>query len=125
MTDHEPAETFDPLTPLASVGDRWIAQLLVARLESEGIPARLTGDSGGPYPVSVGGMANTKVWVPERLLDDARAVLEEAQAHEPDPDESHPAGIGVSANPLVSVLWWFVALLLLAWIVWTRIGRFL
>jgi len=123
--DHEPDDAYERFVPLTRAGDRWAAQLLVARLQSEGIVARLSGDSGGPYPVSVGGMATTQVWVPERMRDAAQAILDEAEEYAPDEAELQPAGIGVSANPLVSALWWLVAALLLAWILWVRIGRFL
>jgi hypothetical protein len=108
---------------LTKAGDRWVAELIVARLRSEGIPAHLSGDSAGPYPVSVGGLATTQVWVPARMLDEAREILDHTQDHID--DEIVPGGIGVSSNPMVSLLWWLVAALLLVWLLWVRIGRFL
>jgi hypothetical protein len=61
--------------PVATVGDVATARLVAARLESEGIEARVHGESLGPYPMTVGAWAVTEVWVPESRLDAAREVV--------------------------------------------------
>jgi len=61
--------------PITRVGDATRARILAALLESEGIEVRLHSESFGPYPVTVGDMATTELWVPERRVDDARRVL--------------------------------------------------
>jgi len=101
-----------------------VAQILAARLDSEGIVAHLRGESFGPYPVTVGSMAETEVWVPDRLIEDARAILVEVERQEATAT-TEPAGLGISTNWLRSILWWVVAALLLSWILWVRVARFL
>ena len=61
--------------PLVIVGDQAHANLLAALLRSEGIAVRLHGESFGPYPVGIGGLAEVEVWVTDERLDDARAIL--------------------------------------------------
>ena len=60
---------------LTSVTGSFRAQVLAARLESEGIDARLSGAIGNPYGLTVGDMARVDVFVPEDQLDDAKYVL--------------------------------------------------
>lgn len=61
--------------PIATLGDLAEAQILAARLESEGVPARLAGESLGPYRISIGQMAETRLLVPEDRYEDARMIL--------------------------------------------------
>ncbi|MFQ5966825.1 MAG: putative signal transducing protein [Acidimicrobiia bacterium] len=65
------------LVLLAEIGDSYEAELLAARLRSEGIESRLTGEPEGPYRLTLGAMALTKVWVEEGELERAQAILEE------------------------------------------------
>lgn len=60
---------------VAKVGDPTTAQILAARLESEGIEARVHGEALGPYRLTVGEMAVAEVWVVEDRLDEARTVV--------------------------------------------------
>ncbi|MEN8113838.1 MAG: DUF2007 domain-containing protein [Actinomycetota bacterium] len=70
---HDP----DPaLEPLGIVGDPAVANLLAARLRSEGIEVWLRGETSGPYPVGVGGLAEIQVFVDADRLDDARTIYE-------------------------------------------------
>ena len=62
--------------PLVVVGDPTAANVLAALLRADGIEVRMHGESFGPYPVGVGGLAQVEVWVPHNRLDDARAILE-------------------------------------------------
>lgn len=55
------------------------ARVCVAVLGSEGIEARLHGESLGPYPMTVGAMAVTQVWVPESSVDLAKELMLEAE----------------------------------------------
>jgi hypothetical protein len=64
---------------LADVGDLVSARVCAAVLGSDGIEARLHGESLGPYPVTVGRMAVTQIWVAERDLERARQLMVEAE----------------------------------------------
>src|SRR2546423_15721597 len=63
------------MAPLTWVAGAFRAQVLAARLESEGIDAQLRGALASPYGLTVGDMARVDVYVPEDQLDDARYVL--------------------------------------------------
>lgn len=65
------------LEPLVRIGDPNEAHLLAAQLRSEGISVHLHGESFGPYPVSVGGLAEVETWVEADRLAEARAVVAE------------------------------------------------
>lgn len=67
---------------LARLTDPRAAQLAAARIESEGISVRIHGEWLGPYPMTVGAMAETELWVPESELEDARLVLVAADIDE-------------------------------------------
>jgi hypothetical protein len=64
---------------LADVGDLVSARVCVAVLGSDGIEARLHGESLGPYPVTVGRMAVTQIWVPESAVERAKELMLEAE----------------------------------------------
>ena len=61
------------------MGDLASARVCAALLGSEGIEARLHGEALGPYPVTVGRMAITQIWVPEGALERAREVMVRAE----------------------------------------------
>jgi hypothetical protein len=60
---------------LTSVGGSFAAHVIAARLEAEGITARLRGAVDSPYQFTVGDMSRVDVFVPEDELDDAKLVL--------------------------------------------------
>jgi len=60
---------------LAVAADQMTARIMVARLESEGIEARVLGEGLGPYRVTLGDLATSEVWVAEDRIEDARRVL--------------------------------------------------
>jgi len=60
---------------LGKVGDAATARLLAARLDAEGIEARVRSESSGPYVFTVGRMAEAELWVDEADLADAREVM--------------------------------------------------
>ncbi len=100
-----PPDSVDRFVPLTTVGDVGTARVLAAVLSSEGIEARVHGEPLGPYPVTVGKLAETQIWVLGSRLDEARQILLEAEIDESlevlsDPD-GRPAG---AAAP-----WRFVA----------------
>lgn len=66
----------DAFEPLATVGDASIANLLAARLRSEGIDVWLRGEATGPYPVAIGGLAEVQVFVKADRLPDARDIYD-------------------------------------------------
>ena len=61
--------------PLVVVGDPAAANVLAALLRADGIAVRMHGESFGPYPVGVGGLAQVEVWVANDRLDDAQAIV--------------------------------------------------
>src|SRR4051794_10525164 len=63
------------MTPLTWVSGGFRAEVLAARLRSEGIDAQLQGALSNPYGLTVGDMARVDVYVPEDQLDDATYVL--------------------------------------------------
>lgn len=69
----------DPFTHFADVGDLVAGRVCAAVLEDAGIEVRLHGDSLGPYPVTVGRMAVTQIWVRESDIDLARVVMLESE----------------------------------------------
>jgi len=100
------------MAPLTWVAGAFRAQVLAARLESEGIDARLVG-AANPYRLTVGDMARVDVYVHEDQLDDAKYVLlaDEVDATLAAPTEWWDAGSDRSARPR-SWLWWVSATLL-------------
>ena len=52
------------------------ANIVAGRLETEGIPTRLKYEAvGAIYAITIDGLGEVKVMVPESLLDKAREVL--------------------------------------------------
>jgi hypothetical protein len=70
-------QSAERLEPLVRIGDPNEANLLAAQLRAEGIPAHLHGESSGPYPVGVGGLAEVEIWVDADHMARARAVVAE------------------------------------------------
>ncbi len=67
----------DHLEPLVRIGDPNEANLLAAQLRAEGIPVHVHGESFGPYPVAVGGLAEVEIWVAADRMAEARAAAAE------------------------------------------------
>lgn len=67
-------------TLLTKVGDLASANIMAARLRAEGIEARVHSPSLGPYPVTVGDMALSEIWVMEDRLEDASQILLDIEA---------------------------------------------
>ncbi|MFI5045532.1 MAG: hypothetical protein ACHQIG_00595 [Acidimicrobiia bacterium] len=101
------------LTRLTWVQGAFHARVLVARLRSEGIDARITGSVDGTYGVTVGDLARVDVYVPEAQIEEARYVMlaDEVDATLGAPSEWWDAGSG----PRRRARWpWVAALFLLA-----------
>jgi hypothetical protein len=122
MTTDDRAE-WRSMAKLTTVGDPNAARLLSAHLEAEGIETHVRGEALGPYPIGVGSWGATEIWVAESDLVEARAIVEEIEAAAAD-TEVDQAGIGPSPSLGVSVLWWLVAVALLAMIAYSWINRF-
>lgn len=60
-------------TCIATVADLSLANVAAARLRSEGLETRVHGEATGPFPVTVGRLAETQIWV--RADDAAQAAL--------------------------------------------------
>ena len=67
--------------PLTTVGDVATAHLMAARLESEGIEVRVHGFSMGPYPMTVGELAETELWVLNDKVEEASTILLDAEVN--------------------------------------------
>lgn len=74
--DAHPASRFVLLT---TVADPSAARVLAARLLAEGIEVRAHGGGSGPYPVTVGAMAVTRLWVPDDRVEEASLILLDAE----------------------------------------------
>ena len=66
---------------LATVADLTTARVLAARLESEGIEVRVHSESFGPYPVTVGKLAEAEIWIVEDRMEEARTILLDAEVN--------------------------------------------
>jgi hypothetical protein len=60
---------------LTSVSGSFLAHLVAAHLQSEGIDVQLRGGLGGPYGLTIGDLARVDVFVPEDQLPDAELVM--------------------------------------------------
>jgi Putative prokaryotic signal transducing protein len=58
-----------------TIGDPNEAQITAARLRAAGIEVRLHGENFGPYPIGLGELADTEVWVPTDQVDEATEAL--------------------------------------------------
>ena len=90
MADHE-------LVVIAEVPGRMVSEVLLAKLESAGIPAMLTFESSGStlFPTPDLALGLVQIRVPQEFAEDAQAALEEEDtvADEADPDaETDTAG---------------------------------
>ena len=99
------------MAPLTWVAGAFRAQVLAARLRSEGIDAQLQGALSSTYGFTVGDMARVDVFVPEDQLDDAKYVLlaDEVDATLAAPTDWWDAGSGRRSQRFV---WWVAAALL-------------
>ena len=67
----------DGFACIATVADLNLAKVAAARLVSEGFDVRVHGEATGPFPVTVGRLAETQLWVHADDAADAALVLEE------------------------------------------------
>ncbi|NND01999.1 MAG: hypothetical protein HKN91_04370 [Acidimicrobiia bacterium] len=67
---------------VATVGDITSGNVLAARLRAEGIEVRVHSAAFGPYPVTVGGMAETEIWVMSDRIEDASSILLDAEVND-------------------------------------------
>lgn len=66
---------------IATVGDLTEARVLAARLNAEGIDVRVHSEALGPYPVTVGGLAEAELWVLSDRVEDAGQILLDAEVN--------------------------------------------
>ena len=66
---------------VATVGDLTEAHVLAARLRSEGIDVRVHSEANGPYPVTVGRLAEAEIWVLSDRAEEAGHVLLDAEVN--------------------------------------------
>ena len=67
---------------IATVGDITAGNVLAAKLRSEGIEVRVHSPAFGPYPVTVGNMAETELWVLTDRVEQANAILLDAEVND-------------------------------------------
>jgi hypothetical protein len=61
------------------------AQIVKGRLESEGVPSLLQYEGAGlVFGVTVDGLGEARVMVPEELAEEAKAIVNEHEYGEPD-----------------------------------------
>ena len=65
----------EPFVPLVTIGDPNEAQIVAARLRAAGIPVRMHGENFGPYPITLGELADTEIWVGREDVDRATDIL--------------------------------------------------
>ena len=90
------------MAPLTWVAGAFRAQVLAARLRSEGIDAQLQGALSSTYGLTVGDMARVDLYVPEDQVDDARLVL---LASEIDDAMDLPEARGPNRRAVPSWVW--------------------
>jgi hypothetical protein len=96
MTDGDPPDA--TFVKAGTLGDPTTARLTVALLESEGIPCIARGQVSGEFPVTVGRLAETELWVRSSDLEEARRII--ADAGERGADGGDPAR---GASPVVAI----------------------
>ena len=114
LRDDEPAR----FVPLTKVGDMTAARILAARLQAEGIEVRVHSQAFGPYPVTVGQMAETELWVLSDRVEEASRILLDAEindaiydaAEDVTPRRGMPLEFRLIALALGTVLFVLVAL---------------
>lgn len=67
---------------VATVGDITAGNVLAARLRSEGIEVRVHSQALGPYPMTVGNLAETELWVLSDRVEEATSVLLDAEVND-------------------------------------------
>jgi hypothetical protein len=67
---------------LTTVGDVTVANVLAARLRSEGIEVRVHSAALGPYPVTVGDLARSELWVSSDRLAEAAEIMLDAETRD-------------------------------------------
>lgn len=81
MTQLSPQEP-GHFVKVATVGDVTAGNVLAAKLRSEGIEVRVHSPAFGPYPVTVGNMAETELWVMSDRVEDANSILLAAEVND-------------------------------------------
>lgn len=62
----------------------WQAEIVKGRLESAGIPVLLDYESAGPvYGLTIDGLGEVRILVPEERAEEARSLLESESGEEP------------------------------------------
>lgn len=93
---------------IATVGDITAGNVLAARLRSEGIEVRLHSQAFGPYPMTVGDFAQTELWVLSDRIEDASAILLDAEVNDAiaaaDPDMDHVAAPRPIEQQIISLI---------------------
>ena len=98
---------------LTKMGDATSANIMAARLESEGIEVRVHSAAFGPYPVTLGQLAEAELWVLEDRVAEASTILLDSEVT----DALHgrvPGGLSENLKVAAVVT---AAVVLLVWLV--------
>ena len=101
---------------VTTVGDLTEGRVLAARLRSEGIDVRLHSEALGPYPVTVGHLAEAELWVTSDRLEEAGRILLDAEVNTaiaPAEPDTRPRGgmpiefrlIALGVGLMLALLW--------------------
>ena len=85
---------------LTRTGDLTTANVLAARLRAEGFEVRVHGQALGPYPMTVGEMAEMELWVLNDRVEEASRVLLDAEVNEAVAPVEGSAPLRAAAMPL-------------------------
>lgn len=82
---------------IATVSDLATGHVLAARLRSENIDVRLHSQAFGPYPMTVGHLAEAELWVASDRVEEAGRILLDAEVR----DAIAPAEVDGPTNPVL------------------------
>jgi hypothetical protein len=82
---------------IATVSDLATGQVLAARLRSENIEVRLHSQAFGPYPMTVGHLAEAELWVASDRVEEAGHILLDAEVR----DAIAPAEVDTTHKPIL------------------------
>ncbi len=91
---------------IATVSDLATGQVWAARLRSESIDVRLHSQAFGPYPMTVGHLAEAELWVASDRVEEAGRILLDAEVR----DAIAPAEADTTSQPTLPTSLRMVAL---------------
>ena len=101
---------------IATVSDLATGQVLAARLRSENIDVRLHSQAFGPYPMTVGHLAEAELWVASDRVEEAGRILLDAEVRDaiapaeadPNPQPTLPTSlrmVALGVGLILAAMW--------------------